>query len=85
MSCQISIPTVASTSGMAATAAELARSATMLVARKPSRSTTTPPKKAASTIGRKLKKTARALRVALPVVASTNHGIAICATALPAS
>jgi hypothetical protein len=56
----------------------------MLVARNPRRSTTTPPTKAASTIGRKLKKTARAVSVALPVVARTNQGIAICATALPA-
>jgi hypothetical protein len=56
----------------------------MLVARKPRRSTTTPPKKAASTIGRKLKKTASAVSVALPVVVSTYHGMAICATALPA-
>jgi hypothetical protein len=70
---------------MAATAAELARSATMLDARNPRRSTTTPPKNAASTIGRKLKKTTRAVSVALPVVVRTYHGIAICATALPES
>ena len=36
--------------------AALARSATMLVVRKPTRSTMTPPKNAARTIGRKLKK-----------------------------
>jgi len=36
------------------------------------------------TIGRKLKNTARAVSAALPVVVRTNHGIASCATALPA-
>jgi len=57
----------------------------MLVALNPSRSTMTPPKNAASTIGRKLKKTARPVSVALPVVMSTYHGIASWATAFPAS
>ena len=37
----------------------------------------------ASTIGRKLKNTARPVSAALPVVVRTNHGIATCATALP--
>ena len=83
MSCQSSSPTVECSSGIAATAPELARSATTLVALNPSRSTTTPPKNAASTIGRKLKNTARPVSAALPVVVSTNHGIATCATALP--
>ena len=68
---------------MAATAPALARSVTTLVVRKPSRSTMTPPKNAAMTIGRKLKNTTRAVSVALPVVVRTNHGIASCATALP--
>ncbi len=72
-------------SGIAATAAELARSATTLVVRNPSRSTTTPPKNAARTIGTKLKNTTSAVRVALPVSVSTNHGIAIWAIALPES
>ena len=85
MSCQGSIPTVASSSGIPATAPALARSATMLVVRNPSRSTTTPPKNAARTIGTKLKKTTSAVSVALPVVVSTYHGIASCATALPVS
>ncbi len=57
----------------------------MLVALKPIRSTMTPPKNAARTSGRKLKKTASAVSVALPVVVRTNQGIASCATALPAS
>ena len=57
----------------------------MLVVRNPSRSTTTPPKNAARTIGRKLKNTASAVSAALPVVVSTNQGIASCATAFPAS
>ena len=61
----------------------LARSATTLVVRNPSRSTIDPPKNAARTIGRKLKKTASAVSAALPVVVRTNHGIASCATALP--
>src|SRR6266540_5486360 len=70
---------------MAATAAALARSATTLVVRKPSRSTITPPKKAASTIGRKLKNTASPVSAGLPVVMSTNHGTASWVTALPLS
>jgi len=53
--------------------------------RKPRRSTITPPKSPARTIGRKLKKTARPVRAALPVVVSTNHGIAICAAWFPES
>ena len=57
----------------------------MLATRNPSRSTTTPPKNAAITAGRKLKKTARPVSVALPVVVRTYQGIASCATALPAS
>jgi hypothetical protein len=85
MSCQSSIPTVEWSRGIAATAPALARSAMTLVVRKPRRSTITPPKNAASTAGRKLKKTARAVYAALPVVTSTNHGIASCATALPTS
>ena len=55
----------------------------MLAFRNPSRSTTTPPRKAESTIGRKLKKTARPVSAGLPVVVSTNHGMANCATAFP--
>ena len=82
-SCQISIPTVVCRSGIAATAAALARSATMLVVRKPTRSTITPPKKVASTIGTKLATTARLVSAALPVVTSTNQGIASWATWLP--
>jgi hypothetical protein len=70
---------------MAATAPALARSATTLVVRKPSRSTMTPPKNAASTVGRKLKKTASPVSVGLSVVTRTNHGIASCATTLPTS
>lgn len=85
MTSQSSRPTVSYRSGIAATATELARSATTLATRNPRRSTTTPPKNAARTIGRKLKKTARPVSVALPVVVSTNHGIATYATALPAS
>ena len=85
MSCHSSIPTVECRSGIAATAAALARSATTLVVRNPSRSTITPPKNPPMTSGRKLRKTASAVSAALPVVVSTNHGIASCATALPAS
>ncbi len=85
MSCQSSIPIVVCRSGIAATAPALARSATTLVVRNPSRSTITPPKNAARTIGTKLKKTASAVSLALPVVVSTNQGIASCATALPDS
>jgi hypothetical protein len=70
---------------MAATAPALARSAMTLVVRKPSRSTMTPPKTPAMTTGRKLKKTASPVRLALPVVVSTNQGIASCATTLPTS
>jgi hypothetical protein len=85
MSCQISIPTVACSAGIAATQAELARSATTLVVRKPRRSTITPPKSAARTVGRKLKKTASPVSAALSVVTRTNHGIASCATTFPTS
>ena len=79
------MPTVEWSSGIAATAPALARSATTLVVRNPRRSTMTPPKNAARTMGTKLKKTASAVRVALPVVVRTNHGIASCAAAFPVS
>src|SRR5215217_5599254 len=70
---------------MAATAAALARSETTLVVRNPSLSTTTPPKNAASTVGRKLKNTASPVSAGLPVVTRTNHGTASCVTAFPVS
>ena len=57
----------------------------MLVLRNPSLSTITPPRNPARTTGRKLKNTASAVSHALPVVVRTNHGIASCATAFPAS
>ena len=85
MSCHSSMPIVECSSGIAATVAALARSATTLVVRNPSRSTMTPPKNAARTIGRKLKKTTSAVNVALPVVVNTYQGIASCAAAFPVS
>ena len=85
MSCQSSIPTVVWINGIAATAPALARSAATLVVRNPSLSTMTPPKNAASTAGRKLKKTASPVSAALPVVTRTNHGTASRATAFPTS
>ncbi|MBA2424559.1 MAG: hypothetical protein H0W35_06595 [Actinobacteria bacterium] len=45
----------------------------------------TPPKNAARTAGRKLKKTASPVSAGLLVVTSTYQGIASCATALPTS
>jgi hypothetical protein len=70
------MPTVAWRSGIPATAAALARSARMLDLRNPRRSTITPPKNRARTMGRKLKKTASAVSEALPVVVRTYQGMA---------
>jgi hypothetical protein len=74
------------------TAAPLARSAMMLIRRAPSRSTSAPPNAPPRISGRLAAAVTTPVLAALPVVWSTNHGIATSAivvptkeTALPAS
>jgi hypothetical protein len=64
---------------------DLARSAITLAARKPSRSTSAPPRRPATIGGRKAKKPTRPASVGRPVSWSTNHGMATNALTLPTS
>lgn len=69
--------------GIAAIAAPLARSDTTLMRRNPSRSTSVPPKKEATTVASVVKKATMPVSAALPLCSSTNHGIATSASTLP--
>jgi hypothetical protein len=68
---------------MSATVKPLARSAMMRVRLYPNLSTKVPPRKPASTTGKTVKKPVIPVWVALPVVWSTNQGIAIAESTLP--
>jgi len=57
----------------------------MLARRAPTRSTTAPPKSAATASGIVAEKAASPVRAALPVVTRTNQGMASEATTVPAS
>jgi hypothetical protein len=82
-SCQKASPTVAWRSGIAPTVSALIRSAMMLERRWPSRSTIAPPKKEARIAGTSSQKATIPVRAALPVVSSTNQGIATAVSCVP--